>query len=68
MMNILSNFGTETITDCVAEAIEMKSNLDESEGPKGEVHKLTYADIMHQEDGSMMPREVGLTHHSEFCT
>jgi hypothetical protein len=45
MMNILSNFGTETITDCVAEAIEMKTNSDDSQGPKGEVHKLTYGDI-----------------------
>lgn len=70
MMSILSNFGTEVITDCVAEAIEIKNQMDESQGPVSEVHKVTYGDIDKKayDDGNIIPREVGLTHPSEFCT
>ena len=62
-MEILSNFGSEKIVDCVQEVID-KHN--ESEPNNKEFLKYTMADTVVNELGIEVPRECQMTDHEEF--
>jgi hypothetical protein len=59
MLHILSNFGEETIKDCLQE------NLDNRKG-QADLIDVTYGDSILDDKGQRKPRETGLTNSDDF--
>ena len=59
MLHILSNFGEETIKDCLQE------NLDSRKG-QADLIDVTYGDSILGDKGQRKPRETSLTNSDDF--